>query len=108
MFEYILASAIGSLCGAGMTYVVLKKLFNDAFLIEKIDVITTEICSDEELQRKLYSIGALLGNGIASGAGFQKKGGKYGLQDLLMQVAGQWFANKQQKPDGGTVFGQTS
>ena len=85
-----------------MTYVILKKTISDEAILDKIDLITDEIMKNDELQKKVYAIGALLGSGIAQGTGLQKKGGKFGLQELIMQIAGQWLAGK----GVGTTTGQ--
>jgi len=94
MLEYLALVAFGglsSLCGGLVTYAILRKVTSDDAILDKIDLITDEVMKNEEMQKKVYSIGALIGSGIASGAGLQKKGGKFSLQDLVMQVAGQWI-----------------
>ena len=87
-------SLLGSLMGGIVTYIILKRTISDDAILDKIDFITDEIMKNEDLEKKVYSIGALLGSGIAQGTGLQKKGGKFGIQDLVMQVAGQWLAGK--------------
>ena len=60
---------------------------------EVIDYIQSE-----EGAKMLYTIGAMVGNGAKSGFGLSRKGGKFGFQDLLMQVVGKYI--------GGTIGGQ--
>jgi hypothetical protein len=69
----------------------MKREMNTDRIIDKIDEITTEITSNPELQKKLYLVGAILGNGIRSGVGIQNKGGKFKWQDLIGSVLQQYF-----------------
>jgi len=94
MWEYIAISALSSSIGALVTYGIVKNTFSDDAILEKIQVITDEIMKNTEMQQKMYAIGSLIGSGIASGTGLQKKGGKFGLQELIMQIAGQWIGQK--------------
>jgi hypothetical protein len=56
------------------------------------------IQTDEEIQKALYSIGALISQGAKGGFGLNKKSGKFSLQDLVLQIAGQYIGGKLEQP----------
>lgn len=91
MIENILTVCISVLCGAVATYVIIKKLVNPIDLTEEI---VNFIVSDEEMQKKLVLIGALIGNGIKTGIGLNPKSGKYKFEDLISQVLASFFLPK--------------
>lgn len=70
-----------------------RALSTDAFL-DKIDEITDAVMTDENLQKKIYAIGALLGKGVIDGTGLQKRGGKFGMQDLIMGIAAKFLGGQ--------------
>lgn len=62
-----------------------------------------EVTTNTELQKRVYIIGALVGNGIKSGIGF-KSSGKMKLEDIIINaIAGKFLPsygeNKEQKDD---------
>ena len=68
MFEYIVSGIIGALTGALCTYVIAKRMIKPLEIAEDlIDYIVTDV----EMQKKVFLIGNLLGNGIKSGVGFK-------------------------------------
>lgn len=61
-----------------------------------------ELTDTEEVQKKLYAVGALLGVGLKKGIGIQKPQGKGGWEGLMMQIAG-GFINKMLGSDGAMI-----
>lgn len=56
--------------------------------------------NSEKGQKALFQIGAIIGNGAKAGIGLESRGGKFKLQDLIGQIAMQYFTGNQ------GVFGQ--
>ena len=91
MWEIIIM-ALGSICSPIATYIIAKKIMKDTkddIIDEVFDIIQTE-----DGQKFLYSVGALIGNGIKTGVGISGKGGKFKLQDVLMSAVGQFIQSK--------------
>lgn len=62
------------------------KMIADNFA-DLLDIVVT----DTEMQKKVYVLGVLLGNGIKAGVGLAKKGGKFSLDGLISDGIGQLF-----------------
>jgi hypothetical protein len=60
-----------------------RRLISDDKIMDKIDMILTNVTSDTEIQKKIYVVGTLLGSAIAQGTGFKGAGGKFKLQDIV-------------------------
>ena len=84
------------------TYFIGKRLINQAGnnMIDNIfDVIESEdaknllqnFINQESTQKFFYELGGLIGSGARTGLGIQKKGGKMGLQDLIIAIAGNYL-----------------
>lgn len=108
MFEYIALSALGSCFGGFMTYVILKRAISNEAILQKIDVITQEIMTNEDLQKRVYALGALLGKGAIDGTGLKgRTQGKRGLEGMIMEIVGNYIGSRiggqqqqQQQPQG--------
>ena len=98
MYEEIAIGSITVLMSLLGSYVMVKRATRRDNLLDISEDILENMLekavTDENMQKKVYMIGALLGKGIVDGTGLQKKGGKFGLQELIMQIAGQWLAGK--------------
>lgn len=82
---YIAATGIiGALSGLLGTYVMGKHMLSDEKIMEKLDMVVTEVLNDVEFQKKVYTLGGLLGAGIMQGTGM-KSGGKFKLNDIIAQ-----------------------
>jgi len=86
---------IGSLLGGIFTSIGLGVLVFYLLRTAKFNVIIedflSELAVNEGLQKNLYTLGALVGNGAASGAGLQKRSGKFGWNDIIMQIAANYL-----------------
>jgi hypothetical protein len=65
-------------------------MFSDEKIMDKVSMVLEEVVNNAEMQKQVYSLGVLLGSGIAQGTGI-KAGGKFKLQDLIMQGAGMFL-----------------
>ncbi len=74
-------------------YVMVKTQFIDDKIHEIMTDFLISVQTDDDLQKEVYSIGALIGNGVKSGIGFTKSGGKFGFKDIMAQIAS-GFINK--------------
>jgi len=84
-----------------MTYVIIKKTMNIDKILGISDVLLSEITQNTEMQKKVYVLGAILGNGIKSGMGILKGKGKFSFEGLIGNVIGNMFGgNKQEQPQG--------
>jgi hypothetical protein len=86
-------------------------------ILEIVEDISDEIMTNKELQGKLYTVGAILGNGVRQGIGINTKGGKFKLDNIIGEVVG-GLAKKylniggeqeqsQPQQQEANVFGQT-
>jgi hypothetical protein len=92
---------LGNLSIALGAYVLLKrKLANiqNEFILPIFDDLVTEITTNEDFQRKIYTIGALIGKGAVDGSGVsgmitKPAKGKGGLMGFLTDMALQAVSN---------------
>lgn len=104
---YMLTSIIGSISGGILTLAIVKHMSKTEKLTEKLEEITTAFLSKAENQKKIYMLGALIGNGAKSGIGLSGKG-KFKWEDLAMQVLGSYFKVGGQQQEGGNQFGDNT
>ena len=82
-----LASFITALLGGLFSIWVAKKImFSSDNIIEMADVVLEYALKTDEGQKRIYLLGALLGNGIKQGIGITGKTGKFKLEDILVQA----------------------
>lgn len=99
MFEILLNASISAIIttlSLVIGYYVLSKKAEKMIETQKI-LIKNDVgkwLNSETGQKALYSIGALIGNGARTGIGLQTKTGKFKLQDLIGQIAGQYIQSK--------------
>lgn len=84
MIEYVISGFIAGLTVSISIYVLLKSSVLDMKIEQMFNDFISEMTENEELQKKLYTIGGIIGSGASSGLGLQKKNGKMGWTDLLM------------------------
>jgi len=80
----------------GIRYIKNSHFFEDVITNGIINVIN-DAQNDESLQKNLYSIGALLGNGIANGSGMLNKAkgsGKFNLNSFLAETVASYIQSK--------------
>jgi hypothetical protein len=76
---------------------IKNTLFFEEILTSGILNVINEAQNNEEIQKNLYTLGAILGNGIAGGSGMTNKvkgGGKFNLQNFLAETAASVIAGK--------------
>ena len=69
-------------------YVLFKTGCLNAKIQEIVYESVSEVAENEDLQKKVYVIGALLGNGIKHGIGMNVKGGKFKISDIVSEGVG--------------------
>lgn len=94
MLEIIVSSVIGVLSGVIGTYAMLRMAKNKGFFLDIFEDFIYDIADNEDLQKKVYLIGGLLGSGVRQGVGIGKKGGKLSLENLVMQFIQGYIAPK--------------
>lgn len=77
---------------------VLKRMISDEKIMDKIDLILSNMVNDVEMQKKVYLLGTLLGSGIAKGSGIAGSGGKIKLEDVIAQGAAQFIGGMFKQP----------
>jgi hypothetical protein len=87
---------------AVLIYTVYRFLntFNEQLLQLSGDLIK-EVSENQELQQSLYTIGGIIGSGVKGGVGLElttKRGGKLRLEDIALQLIGQWFSSRSPSP----------
>lgn len=98
MLEYVLV-ATSVLTGCFSVYAIHKFRKIDDILLDKLNLVLTEIRENPELQQKVYSVGLLLGAGIKQGVGFGKPSGKGGFEQLLVQGLAQLFLGSKKEEE---------
>jgi len=86
-------------------YIGYRYIKNSHYLEETIQDIAfsliEEAQTNETIQKQIYTIGALLGTGIANGSGINKSlkgGGKLSLNNIIAEIAANWIQNAQNNP----------
>lgn len=83
MIEQLMISVLSVGIGILGTLIVIKLQFGNDRILEYVDVVLDGVTQDTEIQKKLYLVGVLVGNGIKSGVGLTKGRGKFGMEDLV-------------------------
>lgn len=111
MFEpvYIAITCLSWFITPIITYFFLKKvaktITNEAFstgidwVFDDAKQYIEDWLNTEEAQKAIYTIGGLAGSGAAQGLGIQKRGGKRGLLDVVLELGANYFSSKKQNPD---------
>ena len=86
MWEYALMGLIGFGSGFFGMYIASKHLVNSHFFMQILDDLFDEAMNNEVFQKRIYVIGALLGNGIKQGVGLSPSRGKMKFQDIITQA----------------------
>lgn len=75
-------------------YIALRSGKLEEILVNTINICLEDFTNDEKLQKSLYTVGVLIGNGVKAGVGLQKRGGKMSLTDLIVQSVAGKFLNQ--------------
>lgn len=103
MIGQIISVLIAVLSGSIMSYIMAKIMVKNVKKEAEpmIDKAYTQVftkfrafLNEEDGQKMIYSLGVLMGNGARTGLGIQKTGGKFKIQDLIMQGVGQYIQSK--------------
>ena len=78
-----ITASIGCVLGS-MLYV--KHMTSQEKIMEIADKLLTEFSTNTESQKKIYTIGGIIGNGVRAGVGIGGKSGKFKMEDLFGQV----------------------
>lgn len=76
-------SCLTLLLGSIVTYIIAKKMTSSDRILNITYDVLDETTQNVEMQKKVYTLGILLGNGIKSGIGLQKGRGKFKMEDLV-------------------------
>ena len=93
----ILIGVLTCLMGFLGATIALKRYANSSKFLDIFEDIFDEIATNEDIQKKIYSLGGLLGSGIRQGVGIGKRGGKMSFQDLAMQFISGFLEKSQNK-----------
>lgn len=100
MLETMLLSGLTVAISGVMTYVIIKKTVSINYILEISDVLLDEFTQNTDMQKKVYLLGVLLGNGIKQGTGLSKGKGKFKLEDLLGMGIAHFFGGGQKESEG--------
>jgi len=76
---------------------IRKQIKLEDITLEVVDILLNSVNTDENVQKNIYTIGALLGNGISQGSGMKQtvnRGGKFNLNNIISEIAANFIANK--------------
>lgn len=96
MLELILALMVLCLVvsiGFYKTYAYAKSIVNTDTVLDIADEMLQELTQNVEMQKKVYFLGVILGNGIKKGIGIGGKGGKFKFEDLIGQALQGFLTN---------------
>jgi len=92
IFELLAFGAVGFLSGSLVVFYALWKLKKDKIIEDLMANFLIDLGSDEELQKTLYQVGGILGQGAKAGIGFNvPRNSKFNLNNFLLEMAGNWF-----------------
>jgi len=66
-----------------VTYAIAKKMTSSDRILGITYDVLDEVTDNVEFQKKVYSVGLLVGNGIKTGVGLTKGRGKFKMDDLI-------------------------
>jgi hypothetical protein len=79
-------------------YWTLKSNKISDIITVSIENVIRDVSEDVELQKKLYQLGGIMGNGVKAGVGLTSRGGKFKLDDLIMGLASRFLGGNQEQP----------
>jgi len=87
-----------------LIYIKNNHLLEDIITNGIINVIN-DAQNDETLQKNIYTIGAIIGNGVANGSGMKgsAKGGKLSLNNLIAEIASNWIQQSFNNPSSSSL-----
>lgn len=89
---------LGYLLSAILILFVLNKAKNavkDLFNVEKLlDSLLDYVNKNEDVQKRIYALGGLIGAGAKQGLGVGAGSGKFKWQDMIGQLIGGWIQTK--------------
>ena len=93
LYILLLFFILFSACLIIFIYFYIKRLdIIDEILQSSLENVIKRFNEDEEMQKSLYQIGGILGQGVKGGMGISTpKSGRFKWQDLVAELAGQWF-----------------
>ena len=98
-YEFIVSGVISGFLGAFVLLLgfiwVLKSSILRAMFIDLYGNLMYSVKNDVEVQKSLYMVGGYIGNGIKAGVGLPKMGGKMKLEDLAINLIGNYLLPKQ-------------
>lgn len=89
-----ISGIVAGLIVAIPVYLMFRRLNFETILRNSVEDIIEDVSNDEKLQRNIYNMGVLLGNGAKGGLGLSRGKGKFSLTDLIMNAAGQFIEKK--------------
>lgn len=91
-----IGGSIGALSGILGTYIMAKRYFSDDKIMQKIDLVLSEVSSNTELQQKVYILGGIVGKGIRDGVGMDKMipKRKGGVEGIIYDLIGNFIGNR--------------
>lgn len=92
MLEYIITGLIGAGMGLLGTYVGIKLMLKPEIILDFSDVLLDEVSKNAEFQKRIYVLGALLGQGVKSGVGLPLGRGKMKMEDIIVGAIGQFLS----------------
>jgi hypothetical protein len=96
--DAFLWAAIIALSVVLLVYWLLKSHKIEDVITNSIENVIRDVSEDVELQKKLYQLGGIMGNGVKAGVGLTTKGGKFKFEDLAMGLLSKYLVGNQEQP----------
>ena len=99
-----ICAVIGTVSVVTVCVYVVERLRNGDFLIGIMKDFVAEVVADEDLQKRVYVLGGLIGNGLSQNLNL---GQKVSPKTILTNILSNWLQNFGQK-QGQTIEAPTS
>lgn len=103
LLDFVGIGAITVFSGILIALLIGIYIGKTVFLDEILEELIKSIANNEELQKNIYAIGGLIGNGAKNGLGIAPKSGRFKWQDLIGELAVGFINNMQKVEPGSTA-----
>jgi hypothetical protein len=109
-YDILTGLGIGVISLLLSSYIVIwylrKQIKLEEIVLECLDIALNNVNTDETMQKQIFTIGALLGNGISQGSGLNnsaKRGGKFNMNSLIAEIATNFFTKQLNNPSPSSL-----
>ena len=102
LVELLAFGVVGFLSGSLVAILALGVIQKEQILEGIIENFINDLANNEELQKNLYTVGGIIGQGAKAGIGLNlpapAKGGRFSWQNVLVEIASNFFTKASSNP----------